>query len=234
LYICVLGPVVQTQDPDALYAQRENLASARQAADIWAARLAQHPDDVEAAWKLSRVCYWLGGHAPAADRRRFLDQGIDAGRRAATLSPSRPEGHFWFAANMGAVAESYGIRAGLKYRTPIREQLEQVLRIDPAFMEGSADRALGRWYDRVPGWLGGSNKRAEEHLRASLRYNEQSTITHYFLADLYLDEGRTADARAELTRVLDVPLSAQWAPEDREFKARARQALAKLQERGHA
>ena len=87
----------------------------------------------EAAWKLARADYWLGGHAPEAERRGFLERGIDAGRKAAALQPNRPEGHFWMAANMGALAESFGLRQGLKYRKPIKEALETVLRLDPAF-----------------------------------------------------------------------------------------------------
>ena len=49
---------------------------------------------------------------------------------------------------MGALAESFGLRDGLKYRKPVKEELETVLRLDPAFMDGSADRVLGRWYFR--------------------------------------------------------------------------------------
>src|SRR5205807_3159366 len=162
-YICLLP----AQSPDALYADRSNPASARQAADLWAARLASNSQDFEAAWKIARADYWLGGHAPDAGRRAFLENGIVCGRRAVALQPSRPEGHFWLAANMGALAESFGLRQGLKYRKTIKEELETVRRIDPAFLQGSADRALGRWYFKVPSLFGGSRQIAEQHLRAS-------------------------------------------------------------------
>ncbi len=58
--------VAQTdgKDPDLLYADRDQLASARQAADIWEARLTANSRDFESAWKLARACYWLGGHVP--------------------------------------------------------------------------------------------------------------------------------------------------------------------------
>jgi hypothetical protein len=159
------------QDPDRLYADRANPVSARRAAGLWADQLASHPADFDAAWKLARADYWLGEHARESERRVFLEAGIEAGRKAAAQQPSRPEGHFWIAANMGALAESYGIRAGLKYRKPIKDELETVLRLDPAFMSGSADRVLGRWYYEVPGLFGGSNTKAEAHLRSSLQYD---------------------------------------------------------------
>jgi len=209
------------QSADSLYGDRANLASARRAADAWAASLVSRPRDFDAAWKLARAQYWLGGHAPDAERRGFLERGIEAARTAAALEPGRPEGHFWMAANMGALAESFGVRAGLKYRRPIKDALETVLKIDPAFQQGSADRALGRWYFKVPGLFGGSTKAAEEHLRASLKYNPRSTASHFFLAEVLLDAGRKPEARTELHAVLDAPLDPEWTPEDREFKQKA-------------
>jgi tetratricopeptide (TPR) repeat protein len=219
-----------TPSPDALYADRANISSAKQAADLWAADLAgdpQGPSAFDAAWKLARADYWLGGHAAESERRRYLEQGIDASRKAVGLQPNRPEGHFWLAANMGTLAESFGLRQGLKYRKPIKEELELVLNMDPAFMQGSADRALGRWYFKVPGLFGGSNKEAEAHLRKSLTYNPNSSASLFFLAEVLLDEGRKADARVELQKVLDAPLDPDWTPEDREFKEKARALLAK-------
>jgi hypothetical protein len=214
------------QSPDTLYADRAVLSSARQAAGAWAAVVAADPRNFDATWKLARANYWLGGHTPESERRRFFEQGIEAGHAASALAPDRPEGHFWTAANMGALAESFGVRQGLKYRTPIREELENVLRLAPAFQAGSADRALGRWYAKVPSLFGGSHKQAEAHLRASLTYDPASTASRFFLAELLIDDGRKAEARVELQRVLDAPLNPDWAPEDREFKNLARTTLA--------
>jgi hypothetical protein len=218
---------VKAQTADDLYADRESLASARKAADIWASDLARDTSNYEAAWKLARVCYWLGGHAPQEERRSFLERGMTAAQQATVSQPNRPEGHFWRAANMGTLAESSGLSGGLKYRKPVKTELETVRRIDPSFMEGSADRVLGRWYFRVPGLLGGSKAQAEAHLRASLTYDPNSTVSHFFLAELLIDQRRNSEARTELQHVIDAPLSAQWAPEDREYKEKAKALLAK-------
>jgi tetratricopeptide (TPR) repeat protein len=219
---------LQAEDPDVLYKNRENLASAQRAEQIWAQRLARNPKDFESAWKLARARYWLGGHAPEKDRKEILEAGIAAGRAASAIAPDRPEGHFWIAANMGALAESYGLRQGLKYRGAIKDELETTLRLDPAFLQGSADRALGRWYNEVPRLFGGSNTQSEAHLRKALTYNPQSTITLYFLAETLLDEGKEGEAEATLQKVLAAPLDPEWAPEDREFKDKARKLLGEL------
>src|SRR5688572_8491078 len=177
-------------DPDALYRERATIPSAREAATIWDARLKADPSSFESAWKLSRVMYWLGGHDVPSARRGHLERGVEAGRQAATLEPKRPEGHFWMAADMGALAESFGLRQGLKYRGDIKDALETVLRLDPAFQNGSADRALGRWYFKVPGLFGGSRTKSAEHLRRSLTYDPNSTASHFFLAETLFELDR--------------------------------------------
>jgi tetratricopeptide (TPR) repeat protein len=236
LYIALFCglPLASAQgDPDALYRERTNLGSAREAAAIWERRLAANPKDFESAWKLARAMYWLGGHgdarvpaeASAKAGRPSLERGVAAGQIAATLEPNRPEGHFWAAANMGALAESYGMRQGIKYRGPIKSELETVLRIDPAFQDGSADRALGRWYFKVPSLFGGSKTKSEEHLRKSLTYDPNSTASHFFLAETLFELKRDREAVDELNKVLAAPINPEWAPEDREFKDQARQRL---------
>lgn len=220
--------VLQTPDPDRLYANREHLASALDAAAAWETRLASSPQDFEAAWKLARACYWLGGHVPAEDRRRQYERGIEAGRRAVAIDSERPEGHFWMAANMGSLAESFGLRAGLKYRTPVKRELEIVLAMAPSYSEGAANRALGRWYLRVPALFGGSKTRSVEHLQRSLTYDPGNAASHYFLAETYLAMNRRDEARREFLRVLDAPVAPEWIPEVREFKEKARAHIAKL------
>jgi len=215
-------------EAERLYADRANLASARRAAAIWREALAADARNFDAAWKLARAGYWLGGHGTEAERRKDLEEGIDAGRKAAAMQPSRPEGHFWIAANMGALADSYGIRQGLKYRSAIKEEIETVLRLDAPFMDGSADRVLGRWYFKVPRLFGGDRKLAESHLRRSLTYDPNSTTSHFFLGELLQDEGRKDEARAEFQKVIDAPANPAWAPEDAEFKDKARRKLESL------
>jgi TRAP transporter T-component len=221
----LLSRPAQPADPDALYAHRDDLASARRAEAIWAERLRRSPKDFESAWKLARARYWIGGHVPEADRKATYEAGIEAGRAASTLEPGRPEGYFWVAANMGALAESFGLRQGIKYRGEIKDTLLTVLKIDPAFQGGSADRALGRWYFKVPGLFGGSKKKSEEHLRRSLTFSPNSTASHFFLAETLLDAGRRDEGRAELQRVIDAPFDPDWTPEDREWKDKAQKLL---------
>jgi hypothetical protein len=132
------------------------------------------------------------------------------------------------AANMGALAESFGLMQGLRYRGRIKDALERVRAIDAGWQQGSADRALGRWYFKVPGLFGGSREKAEAHLRRALTYNPQSTATLVFLAEVLIKEKRQTEAKGLLTQALNVPVDPAWAPEDRDFKRQAGALLRSL------
>src|SRR5437762_13215232 len=53
---------LSAQSADALYGNRRDLDSARRAADSWRLELARNARSFDAAWKLARADYWLGGH----------------------------------------------------------------------------------------------------------------------------------------------------------------------------
>ena len=213
-----------------MYANRAVLADAKKAASIWQARIDRDPKDFEAAWKRARAGYWIGGHEKEqSDRDGAYELAMTAARVAIAARPNAPEGHFWLAANMGGYAEDHGIRGGLKYRGDIRDSLEKTLALDPAFLQGSADRALGRWYYKVPGLFGGSKRKSEEHLRKALTYNPRSIISHIFLAETLEALDRKDEAIAELKLVINLAPDPDWLPEDTEFKQQAKTMLQRLQ-----
>jgi tetratricopeptide (TPR) repeat protein len=229
-WVLLSAAAARGQDADALYANRAVLADAKKAAAIWEARIDADPKDFEAAWKRARAGYWIGGHEKEqSERDRAYEQAMAAARVAIAARPNAPEGHFWLAANMGGYAEDHGIRGGLKYRGDIRASLEKTLALDPAFLQGSADRALGRWYYKVPGLFGGSKRKSEEHLRKALTYNPRSIISHIFLAETLEALDRKDEAIAELKQVIDLAPDPDWLPEDTEFKQQARAMLQRLQ-----
>jgi tetratricopeptide (TPR) repeat protein len=220
-------PLAAQPEPDALYRDRVNLASARQAVEIWEGRLKANPVDFEAAWKIARATYWIGKHEPRDAGRRTLERGVAVGRQAAAMQPGRPEGYFWMAASMGALAESFGLLEGLRYRGAIKDALERVLKIDPAYLDGSADRALGRWYHQVPGLFGGSESKSEEHLRTSLTYNPDSILSRFFLAETLFERNKSAEALDELRKVIAATPDPEFEPEDREIQQEAAEELAR-------
>jgi tetratricopeptide (TPR) repeat protein len=183
-----------SDDPDALYAQRENLESALRAADIWSAQLVRSPEDFEVACKVARARHWLGEVLPRDQRASHLEQGIAAAQRAIALAPDRPDGHFWLGANMGAYAGVSLMRA-FRYRTAIRQAFEAALARDPAFARGGAYCALGKYFNMVPAMFGGNKRRSEELLQRCLSFDPQSVVGRYYLGQTLVALDRPEDAR---------------------------------------
>jgi hypothetical protein len=217
-----------TENPDELYQRREDIASATRAATLWSATAAT---DFDVAWKLARAGYWLGTQAPEAQRRSALERGVAAGEGAVRLKPDRPEGHFWLAANMGALAQSFGLSQGLKYRSRVKSELERAIAIDPLWAQASAETALGQWYMKVPRLFGGSRSKAEEQFRRVLDRFPHSKNALLFLAELMIANDRPAEARRLLERLIDTPIEPEWAPEDRDLKRKAAARLESMKQR---
>jgi tetratricopeptide (TPR) repeat protein len=213
--------------PDELYRHRDDPDSAKQAIDIWAKRAATGAD-FEASWKLARGCYWLGTEGVESERRQSLQRGVRAGEQAITLDNNKPEGHFWTAANLGELAELSGKMQGLRMSGRVKSELERVIALQPGWQQGSAESALGRWYDTVPWIAGGSDKTAEMYYRKALGYNPQSRSTLSYLADLLIDHGHKIEAHRLLEQVISLPIDPDWAPEDRDLAALAALKLKKL------
>jgi tetratricopeptide (TPR) repeat protein len=222
-----LGQAASRTEADALFLKREDPAAARQAAELWTGILRSNPRDFEAAWKLARAGYWLGDHAPEAQRGRQYEMGMEAAWAAIAVEPRRPEGYFWLGSNMGGRAEVSTL-AAIRYRKPIREQFEKVIELEPGFAGGAGFTALGAWYYDVPGIAGGDKRKAEDLLRRALTYGPNATDAHFYLALTLIALGRRQEARAELQKVLDAPLDPEYAPEDRECKQKAKALLGNL------
>ena len=220
-----------TKDPDRLYADRERLDSALDAAVDLGRTPQERPQGFRSRVETGARLLLAGRTRRRQTRGARSSSAASRPRRQATvIHADRPEGYFWMAANMGAMAESFGLRAGIKYRGPVKKALETVIMIDRGFQQGSADRALGRWYLKVPRLFGGSKDKSVEHLKQSLTYDPTSLASLYFLAETYLEMDRKNEARQEAQKVIDGPIHAEWAPEDREFKQKAKALLERLRE----
>jgi len=171
-----------------------------------------------------------GAHVKASTRLKPHSSIMPS--TAARLGPDRPEGHYWLAADMGALAESFGMSQGVKYRSRIKAELERVAAIDAAWEQASAVTALGRWYYLVPRLFGGSRSKADEHFRRALDQFPHSVTALLFLAESLTAQKKTDDARTLLQRIADAPIEEKWAPEVREYKRKAADRLQALASAG--
>jgi tetratricopeptide (TPR) repeat protein len=141
-----------------------------------------------------RVHYWLGRVAAAEDDRKKAREHL---RRAIELEPN-------------FLPPRYEL-ARLAYGD--EDYAEVVAWLEPYVKSGQAGSTahfmLGRsQFER------GRLREAEEHLRASIRKRADYGSSFYYLARVYLEEGRDEEARRELELAVDSRSLSGWRRED--------------------
>ena len=214
------------QQGDELYEQRIDLQKAKEALAVYQEALLQNEDAFGAYWRMARVEYWIGDHATTgAEKKQAFQMGIYHAKKAVALKPDRPEGHYWLGVNYGSYGEAKGVIKSLSLVGPIKEEMNKVLAIEPAFENGGADQLLGRLYYELPGLFGGDKKKSLDHLLKSKELGPRVGLTRIFLADTYLAMGEVEKARGELEFVVAMEPDPTLIPETAQEKEQARKKL---------
>lgn len=145
---------------------------------------------------------WADYRAPTTDAKLAgYERGRDVAKRAIDLAPRSPEAHLWYAANLGRWAITSGkLRAAFMIST-LRGEIDTILEIDPNHVPGLS--LAGSFYLETPALFGGDVPRAEGYLRKAVALDPHFTRARVELARCLIELGRYAEARTELTRVID-------------------------------
>jgi len=190
-------PVQPIRQGDIAYAQRADLAKAREALQAYE-RAAGDGAGAEAFWKASRAAWWLGDQsASRPDKLRYFQKGVDDARQGLAQDPNSVECHFWLGGNLGSFGETKGVLKSLSLIKPIRHEMAEVNRINDHYDGGGGYRVLGVVDYQVPGIAGGSKKRALEQLNKSLAIDPQNLFTRYYLAEYFKTVGEKEKMRQE-------------------------------------
>jgi tetratricopeptide (TPR) repeat protein len=213
---------------DQLYTERADLQKVREGAGVLRQARAAEPSNYEAAWRLSRMSYFLGEHTTdSSERDKAFSDGEAAGKDAIKLSANKPEGHFWLGANLGGQAEHSAL-TGLAATPDIRREMETVIKLDEGFMSGSAYMALARIDLETPTVMGGDPKKAVEILEKGLKFGANNPLLRYYLAEAYVKTNRKDDARKQLEIVINMQPDPNYAPEHNDAVAKARELMKKV------
>jgi tetratricopeptide (TPR) repeat protein len=211
---------------DELMAQRGDLAKAKEALDKYREALAAGEEAYGAYWRMARAEYWIGDHtSDKTEKKRIFQQGIYHGKKAVQINPDRAEGHFWLGVCYGVYGEAKGVLKSLSLVKPIKQAMQRVLEIDPAYDQGGADRVLGRVYFELPGFAGGSKKKSLEHLLKAREYGPRVGLTLLYLADTYVALDEVEKARELLETLLTMESDPDLIPETAEEREQARKKL---------
>jgi tetratricopeptide (TPR) repeat protein len=180
---------------------------------------------------LSYVQFLIGDvrAATAEDKLAAYDRGRQIGQRAVELAPKNPDAHLWYAINTARWGETKGVLRSLFLLPTIREELRILLELDPRSVR--AHILAGNVLLEVPGFAGGDRAKAEEHFKKALEIDPRFTNARVDLARVYIADGRYADARRELQRVVEETspsVIADWTVKD---APRARKLLESIKDR---
>ena len=208
----------------------EDPAAIDRARDLLESALAKDRQ-VETMVMLAYVQYLWGDVRAKTDDEKLsaYDHGRQLGERAVELAPKNPEAHVWYAINTARYGQTRGVMRSLFLLPTVRREIDTILALDPK--NGRAYSLAGNVDMAVPRLAGGDIARAEDYFKKGIAVDPHFTVLRVDLARLYIGSGRYAEARQELTRVLEerAPrIVADWTARD---VPRARGLLESIQDK---
>ena len=211
---------------DALFKERGDLAKLREAVKQLAS--ARNPDarNYEVEWKFAKFNYFLGKHSPdEKEKEKAFEDGKTAGRIASRMEPNKPDGYFWYGANLGEQAKMSPVTVGVKSVDDIKEAMNKVIELDPKYQNASAYDGLAQVELSTAGMMGGKPEKAVELLEKALTIENNNSYLHLHLAEAYLATGKKDEARKQLEYVLKMKPNPDYLPEYTETLEKAKKLL---------
>jgi tetratricopeptide (TPR) repeat protein len=212
---------------DELFAGREDVSKLREAVQTLSKVRDADRRNFEVEWKFSRNIYFLSRQIDSEEEaEKLLKDGKNAGIIASRIAPEKPDGHFWYGANLGEQAKRNPVTVGLKSVDDIKETMNKVIAIDPKYQSASAFDALAQ-IEMQTGIIGGKPEKAIEYLEKGLEFEKDNTYLHLHLAEAYLAVGKKTEAKKHLDELLQMKPQNGYAVEYKETTEKAKEILQK-------
>ncbi len=210
---------------DQLFKEREDITKLREAVKLLAS--ARNPDarnfDVE--WKFAKSSFFLGKQTnDQTESEKAFASGVQAGGIASRMETNKPEGYFWYGANLGEQSKRSPVTVGLKSIGEIRTAMNKVIEIDPKYQGATAFDVLAQ-IELATRITGGKAEKAVEYLEKALEYEKQNTYIYLHLAEAYLAVGKKAEAKKQLEFLLKMKPDPEYAVEYKETTEAAKKLL---------
>lgn len=198
------------QKAHALFVQREDLGKLREAIKtLNEARNADHRN-YEIEWTYAKYSYFL---SMQSDKEKEVETALKEGEKAALIAtrmePEKPDGFFWFAANLGEAARLSPMTVGLRRVSEIRDAMNKVIELQPDYQGASAYDGLAR-IELESGLVGGKTEKAIEYLEKGLELEKNNSNIRLNLAKSYLRVDRNSEAKAQLEYVVKMQPDADY------------------------
>jgi tetratricopeptide (TPR) repeat protein len=173
-------------------------------------------DDYDTQWQAAQALAFLAeNESRPAFRIESAKRGIVMARHGRELNPDRVECHYWYAINVGLLADadrSYGLSAVSEMESALKRSIE----IDERYDYAGPLRVLGILYLRTPGPPAsiGSTRKGLRLLQRAVDDFPEYPENYLYLAEALRDSDRADEARQALAKVLDAK---PWP--DRQFES---------------
>lgn len=211
---------------ETLFRQRADLEKLREAVKTLGA--VRNPDrrNYEIEWKFAKYSYFLGKRLEnEKEKEKAFEDGKQAGRIASRIASDKPDGYFWYAANLGEQAKLSPVTVGLKSVDDIKEAMNKVIEIQPDYQSASAYDALAQVELNTAGLMGGKPEKAVEYLEKALTVNKENTYLYLHLAEAYIAVGKKPEAKKQLEYLLKMKPNPDYLPEYNETTEKAKKLL---------
>lgn len=189
-------------EADGLFAERADLDKLREAVTLLESLRNPSARSYEVEWKFSKYSLFLGRRLETESQKEpVFEKGRAAGLIASRIEPEKPEGYFWFGANLGELAKLSPVTVGLKSIDDIRETMNKVIEIQPEYQAASAYDVLAQ-LELATRIYGGKAEKAVEYLEKGLSISPDNAKIKADLAEAYLTIRRKDDARKQIDEVL--------------------------------
>jgi tetratricopeptide (TPR) repeat protein len=174
-------------------------------------------DDYDAQWQAAQALAFLAENGMRAEvRRESAQRGVVFARRARELKPDGVEGHYWYALNVGLLANvdrAYGLDAVGE----MEAALKRAIGLDERYDLGGPLRMLGILHLRtpLPPASIGSPRKGLKLLQRAVELFPDYPENYLYFAEALRDNGRIDEAKAAVRKVLE---AGPWP--DRQFESR--------------
>lgn len=211
---------------DELFKQREDVEKLREARKLVAT--VRQPDhrnfDVE--WKFAKLSLFLGDKLSDEDeKQKMFEEGRDAGKIASRIEPDKPDGYFWYGANLAELAKLSPVTVGYTSVDDIRNAMNIVIKLDPSYQGASAYDILAQ-IELNTRMFGGKATKAIEYLQKAIEIQKNNSNLRLHLAEAYLDDDKLDLAKQQLEYIIKMQPDPDYIPEHRENVVEAKKLLA--------
>jgi tetratricopeptide (TPR) repeat protein len=223
-------PNIATSDTAALdqavrvfYNYDEDISNIRKAIDMYnrVIRTSDSPDVLYNAYYGIAMAYLTMGDFAKLNHTDALEDyeaGKIAARRAIELNQNGSEGYFWYAGNIGRIAQRKNIIEALLLLPEFLGYLNKAYELNPESL--FVLEAYAELYYQLPWAFGGSDGKSIEYIDKALKIDPGYTMPLTTLAKVYIKEGKYDEARDVLKEVLnfkDPSYRAGWVMYDKPF-----------------